>query len=42
MIATGSPRRVITTDSPLSAAFKIREKLWFASRAVTARIGSPL
>ena len=26
MIATGLPRRVITTVSPLSAAFKIREK----------------
>jgi hypothetical protein len=40
MIATGLPRRVITTDSPLSAAFKIREKAWFASRAVTERIGA--
>jgi hypothetical protein len=38
MIATGCPRRVMTTGSPLSASFKIREKAWFASRAVTERI----
>lgn len=40
MIATGAPRRVITMGSPLSAAFRIREKAWFASRAVTERIAA--